>query len=84
MILDPRQLSVSSSKFLSKVLVLQIIAAGLGSAYRTLDSIRAIKQSGHITGISSNPLITMSGYSSAATVTAWVSQTKPSHHDDNY
>jgi hypothetical protein len=50
-------------------------AAGFGNGYRSLDSIRAVKQSGHITGISSDPIITMSGYSSAATVTAWVSCT---------
>jgi hypothetical protein len=48
------------------------IAAGLQAAYATLDSLRAVKQSGSITGISSDPIITLAGYSGGAFIAAWV------------
>ena len=46
--------------------------SGLHSGYTTLDSIRAVKQSGHFTGIHSDPTITMNGYSGGALAVSWV------------
>jgi hypothetical protein len=49
-----------------------ITGSGLQSGYATLDSIRAVQKSGHITGISANPITTLSGYSGGALAASWV------------
>jgi hypothetical protein len=49
--------------------------SGLHSGYTTLDSIRAVKQSGAFTGISADPTITMNGYSGGALAVSWVRNT---------
>jgi hypothetical protein len=46
--------------------------SGLHSGYTTLDSIRAVKNSGAITGIHPDPTITMNGYSGGALAISWV------------
>lgn len=46
---------------------------GLHTGYATLDSIRAVKQSGHITGIVADPIITSYGYSGGAFSSGFVS-----------
>jgi hypothetical protein len=48
------------------------LASGLQLGYATLDSIRAVKQSTYITGISPNPITTINGYSGGAIAAAWV------------
>ena len=53
-------------------LTIYYIATGLQAAYATLDSLRAIKQSGNVTGISSDPIISVVGYSGGGFVAAWV------------
>jgi hypothetical protein len=52
---------------------------GLHSAYASLDSIRAIKQSGNITGISADPIVTINGYSSGAITVGWVREKSHFH-----
>jgi hypothetical protein len=49
------------------------IAAGPHAAYVTLDSVRAVKQSGNFTGIKSDPITTLHGYSNGAMTVGWVS-----------
>jgi hypothetical protein len=73
MTLDQMHLSVSVRPFGAEYSLTCPIAAGPGSAYRSLDSIRAIKQSGNITSVTSDPIVTMFGYSNGGTVIAWVS-----------
>jgi hypothetical protein len=46
--------------------------SGLHSGYATLDSIRAVKQSGYFTGVDPDPKITMNGYSGGALAVSWV------------
>jgi Secretory lipase len=53
--------------------------AGLHSAYTTLDSIRAVKQSGRFTGIDSDPTITLNGYSGGALAASWASELHSSY-----
>jgi hypothetical protein len=51
------------------------LASGLHSAFSTLDSIRAVIKSGNITGISSDPVITINGYSGGSIPAGWVRST---------
>lgn len=54
-------------------------ASGLQAAYATLDSIRAVKQSGNITGINMNPITTLHGYSSGAQAVGWTTEMHPTY-----
>lgn len=54
-------------------------ASGLQAAYATLDSIRAVKQSGNITGINTNPITTLHGYSSGAQAVGWTTEMHPTY-----
>lgn len=54
-------------------------ASGLQAAYATLDSIRAVKQSGNITGINTNPITTLHGYSSGAQAVGWATEMHPTY-----
>lgn len=51
-------------------------AAGLQAGYAQLDGFRAAKQSGNITGLGPDPIITMYGYSGGGVTTAWVCDAK--------
>ncbi|KAE9972124.1 hypothetical protein EG328_000189 [Venturia inaequalis] len=51
--------------------------SGLQAAYATLDSIRAVKQSGNLTGIDANPITTLHGYSSGAQAVGWTTEMHP-------
>ena len=48
--------------------------SGPGMAYATLDSFRAMKQSQALTGLSSDPTITLNGYSGGGITAAWVGE----------
>jgi hypothetical protein len=61
-----------STSFLT-TFISHFTAAGPGGAYRTLDSIRAVKQSGSFTGVSATPLTTLWGYSAGASNLEFVS-----------
>ncbi|QDS76000.1 hypothetical protein FKW77_004607 [Venturia effusa] len=54
-------------------------SSGLQAAYATLDSIRAVKQSGNITGIDKNPITTLHGYSSGAQAVGWTTEMHPTY-----
>ncbi|KIW05742.1 hypothetical protein, variant [Verruconis gallopava] len=51
--------------------------SGPGMGYRTLDSLRAMKQSGNLTGLSSDPTITLNGYSGGGITAAWTGEMHP-------
>ncbi|KAF2398657.1 LIP-domain-containing protein [Trichodelitschia bisporula] len=51
--------------------------SGLQAAYATLDSIRAVKQSGNITGLNPDPITTMYGYSGGALTGSWTTEMHP-------
>lgn len=53
------------------------VGSGLQAAYATLDSIRAVKQSGDITGIEKDPITTLHGYSSGAQAVGWTTEMHP-------
>jgi len=54
-------------------------ASGLQAGYATLDSFRAVKQSGNFTGIDADPTITMYGYSGGGVSAAWTTELQPSY-----
>jgi hypothetical protein len=47
-------------------------ASGLQTGYATLDSIRAVLQSGNFTGLDPDPIITLHGYSGGSISAGWV------------
>ncbi|TID27566.1 hypothetical protein E6O75_ATG00333 [Venturia nashicola] len=49
-------------------------AAGLQSGYAQIDGFRAAKQSGNITGLGPDPIITMFGYSGGGVTAAWTTE----------
>lgn len=51
--------------------------SGLNAGKSSLDSIRAVLQSGSLTGINTKPTITMSGYSGGGITAAWTSELHP-------
>jgi hypothetical protein len=51
-----------------------MVASGLQAGYGILDSIRAVLQSGNITGLNAKPITTLHGYSSGAQGIGWVSE----------
>ncbi|KIW00233.1 uncharacterized protein PV09_08126 [Verruconis gallopava] len=51
--------------------------SGPTMAYTTLDSMRAMLQSEHITGLSSNAIITLNGYSGGGISAAWTGELHP-------
>lgn len=68
-----RVLSVNlSNLYLSELERLTQAAAGLQSGYSQIDGFRAAKQSGNITGLGPDPIITMYGYSGGGVTAAWV------------
>lgn len=48
--------------------------SGPGMAYATLDSIRAMKQTQTLTGLSSDPSVTLNGYSGGGITAAWTGE----------
>lgn len=54
-------------------------AAGMQTGYATLDSIRAVLQSGNITGLAPNPDITMWGYSGGSIATEFAAELQPTY-----
>jgi hypothetical protein len=51
--------------------------SGPGMAYATLDSLRAMKQSGNFTGLSTDPTVTLNGYSGGGITAAWTGELHP-------
>ena len=47
------------------------------AGYSSLDSIRAVKQSGNITGLSKDPIITLYGYSGGAVAGEFSAELQP-------
>ncbi|KAF2427791.1 LIP-domain-containing protein [Tothia fuscella] len=54
-------------------------SSGPLAAYAILDSIRAVKSSGNITGISSDPITTMYGYSASGNAVSWATELQPAY-----
>ncbi|KAF2397903.1 LIP-domain-containing protein [Trichodelitschia bisporula] len=54
-------------------------SSGLQAGYATLDSLRAVYQSGNITGIDSKPITTLHGYSSGAQAVGWATELHPTY-----
>jgi hypothetical protein len=48
--------------------------SGPGMAYATLDSIRAMKQTQQLTGLSADPTVTLNGYSGGGMTAAWTGE----------
>ncbi|KAE9971856.1 hypothetical protein EG328_005337 [Venturia inaequalis] len=57
-------------------------AAGLQAGYAQIDGFRAAKQSGNITGLGPDPIITMYGYSGGGVTAAWTSEVHESYGPD--
>jgi hypothetical protein len=70
--LEFRQLSVRKIFLVSRSQLTNITVSGLQAGYATLDSLRAVQQSGNITGINPKPITTLHGYSSGAQAVGWV------------
>ncbi|KAF2429700.1 LIP-domain-containing protein [Tothia fuscella] len=56
--------------------------AGLQWGYATLDSIRAVRASGNITGISDDPTVSLYGYSGGASAAGWATELQPTYAPD--
>lgn len=56
-----------------------ITAAGPQAGYSSLDSLRAVYASGNLTGINTDPLTTMHGYSSGAQAIGWATELHPTY-----
>ncbi|KAF2423431.1 LIP-domain-containing protein, partial [Tothia fuscella] len=54
-------------------------SSGLQAGYATLDSLRAVFQSGEITGINAEPITTLHGYSSGAQAIGWATELHPTY-----
>jgi hypothetical protein len=51
--------------------------SGPGMGYATLDSIRAMKQTQNLTGLSPDPTVTLNGYSGGGITAAWTGEMHP-------
>jgi len=56
--------------------------SGLQAGQATLDSLRAVKQSGNITGVDADPIITLTGYSGGGLTSEWTAGLQPTYAPD--